>query len=96
MVAHPDVLKVAAIGVASDVREQGVAVLIVLAAGSSPDPVDLSRFVERNLPAFAVPRYIEFVDALPKTPAEKTAKGKVRERDVTDAAWAANAALGRR
>jgi crotonobetaine/carnitine-CoA ligase len=96
MCAHPDVQEAAAIGVASEVGEDDVAVLVVAVSGRVPDPEQLVAFVERDLPAFAVPRFIEVVDELPKTPSEKVAKGKVRERGITDAAWDANVALGRR
>ena len=37
-----------------------------------------------------VPRYIEFVDALPRTPTDKVAKYKLRERGdhgLTDETW---------
>ena len=94
--AHPAVLEAAAIGVPSEVGEDDVAVLLVPAEGAALDPAELVAFVERDLPAFAVPRYIELVSELPKTASQKVAKGKVRERGITDAAWDANVALGRR
>jgi len=93
--AHPGVLEVAAIGVPSEVGEEDVAVLIVPASDQALDPAELVRFVEADLPRFAVPRYVELVDELPKTPSERVAKGKVRERGITAAAWDANVALGR-
>jgi carnitine-CoA ligase len=94
--AHPAVLEAAAIGVASEVGEEDIAVLLVLVDGASPDPAELIAFVESDLPRFAVPRYVEFVDELPKTHTLKIAKEKVRARGLTDAAWDANVALGRR
>lgn len=94
--AHPDILEAAAIGIPSEVGEEDVAVLLVAAAGRAPDPVTLIEFVERDLPSFAVPRYIEFVEGLPKTPSERVAKGQVRERGITASAWDANQALNRR
>jgi crotonobetaine/carnitine-CoA ligase len=94
--AHPDVLDAAAIGVPSEVGEEDVAVLLVAAPGRSPDPVELIQFVERDLPSFAVPRYIEIVDELPKTHTLKIAKDKVRARGISDAAWDANVAMTRR
>ena len=96
MVAHPSVLEAAAIGVPSEVGEEDVAVLVVTAPDHSVDAVELVKFVARDLPRFAVPRYVEFVDSLPKTPSERIEKSKVRERGITTAAWDANLALGRR
>jgi crotonobetaine/carnitine-CoA ligase len=94
--SHPDVLEAAAIGVPSDVGEEDVAVLVVLKHGRTLDPEVLVRFVERDLQRFAVPRYVEFVTSLPKTPSERIAKGEVRARGITADAWDAAAALGRR
>jgi carnitine-CoA ligase len=94
--AHPDVIDAAAIGVPSEVGEEDVAVLLVHVPERRPDPAALLEFVERDLPRFAVPRYIEFVEELPKTASFRVAKEKVRERGITDAAWDANAAHGRR
>jgi len=94
--AHPAVLEVAAIGVPSEVGEEDVAVLVVASPGTTIDPAELVEFVTRDLPRFAVPRYVEFVDGLPKTPSERIEKGKVRERGITAAAWDANVGAGRR
>lgn len=94
--AHPDVLEVAAIGVPSEVGEEDVAVLVVTAPGMNLEPQELVEFLGKDLPRFAVPRYVEFVDSLPKTPSERIEKRKVRERGITAAAWDANVALGRR
>jgi crotonobetaine/carnitine-CoA ligase len=93
---HPSVLDVAAIGVPSEVGEEDVAVVVVQVPGATLDPVDLVEFVTKDLPRFAVPRYVEIVDSLPKGPSERVEKGKVRERGITSAAWDANLALGRR
>jgi crotonobetaine/carnitine-CoA ligase len=84
---HPEVLEAAAFGVASEVGEEEVAVLCVIKTDGGITQAELHEFVSRDLPRFAVPRYIEFVDSLPKTPSERVAKAAVRERGLTDAAW---------
>jgi len=94
--ANPKVLEVAAIGVPSEVGEEDVAVLVVTVPGQDLAPEELVEFVAKDLPRFAVPRYVELVDSLPKTPSERIEKAKVRERGITAAAWDANVALGRR
>jgi len=37
-----------------------------------------------RMPYFMVPRYIRFVEALPKTPTERVQKVKLREEGITD------------
>ena len=45
------------------------------------------RRVDAVLPRFARPRYLEVVDALPRTPTAKVRKAELRRRAVTDATW---------
>jgi len=84
---HERVLEAAAIGVPSDVGDEDVALLVVPSSKGAPDPAELRSFMANDLPRFALPRYIEVVAELPKTPSERIAKGLVRERGITDAAW---------
>ncbi|MER7986152.1 AMP-binding protein [Streptomyces noursei] len=92
MCRHPDVLEAAAIGVPSDLGEEDVAALVVTRADRTVDPEELHGFLRADLPRFAVPRYIEVVEELPKTPTERVNKDLVRARGLTDAAWDAEAA----
>jgi crotonobetaine/carnitine-CoA ligase len=41
---------------------------------------------------YAVPRYVEFVDAIPKTDTQRVQYGGLRERGVTEATWDREAA----
>jgi len=84
---HPEVLEAAAFGVPSPVGEEDVAALCVIKREDAVTHAELHAFVSRDLPSFAVPRYIEFVESLPKTPSERIAKAAVRERGLTDNAW---------
>jgi crotonobetaine/carnitine-CoA ligase len=88
---HAGVLEAAAFGVRSDLGEQDVALLVVPRGEPGVDPTDLHAFMSEGLPSFAVPRFIELVDALPKTPSERIEKAKVRERGLSEAAWDAEA-----
>ncbi len=87
----PRVLEAAAIGVPSDVGDEDVALLVVPGPGGPPDPEELRRLVAQYVPRFAVPRYVEVVASLPKTPSERVAKNKLRDRGVTAAAYDAEA-----
>jgi crotonobetaine/carnitine-CoA ligase len=39
------------------------------------------------MPYFAVPRYVEFMDQLPKTQTDKIQKHKLRDAGITNATW---------
>jgi crotonobetaine/carnitine-CoA ligase len=82
---HPAVLECAAVAVPADVGEDEVKIVIVLESGASLAPEALIAWCEVRLPHFMIPRYIEIVDALPKTPNEKVQKYRLRETGVAKA-----------
>jgi crotonobetaine/carnitine-CoA ligase len=84
---HDDVLEAAAFGVPSPLGEEDVALLVVLRPQTALAPPELHEFLSASLPRFAVPRFIEVVDTLPKTPSERIEKGTVRARGITPATW---------
>ena len=75
---HPAVLDVAAYPVTSEHSEDEVMVSLVLREGQTLLPEDLIEFCQRNMPYFMVPRFVEFLPALPKTMTEKVEKYKLR------------------
>ena len=92
---HPSVKEAAAIGVPSAVGDEDVALLVVPVEGAPGiDPAELRSFVAADLPRFAVPRYIEIVESLPKTPSERIAKAAVRDRGITAVAYDAERSNG--
>jgi len=61
--------------------------VVVVPEGDAPDPVDLTHWMAERMPYFMVPRYIRFVDALPKTPTERVQKNKLRDEGITADTW---------
>ena len=68
------------------VPDQDVKVFVVPAPGGVLDPHELFDFLVPRMPAFMLPRYIEVVDALPKTPTNKVRKVELRDRPAVAAA----------
>ena len=62
------------------------------ATGETLDPAELVRFCEPLLASFAIPRYVELVDALPLTENGKVRKVELRERGIGPATWDREAA----
>ncbi|WP_433234349.1 AMP-binding protein [Actinomadura nitritigenes] len=85
--AHPSVAEAAAFPVPSELAEDEVMVVVVLRPGGSLEPSGLIAHCERDLPPFAVPRYVEIVPDLPLTETGKVRKAALRERGVTPATW---------
>ena len=48
------------------------------------DAQEIWQWGEGRIPAFAIPRFVRFLDALPKTPSEKVRKAVLRDEGVTD------------
>ena len=84
---HPAVVESAAFGLPSDLGDEEVAVAVVLQPGQSLSPEELLTFCKGRLAYYAVPRYIDFVDALPKTGTQKLQKGVLKERGKTPTMW---------
>lgn len=87
VMAHPAVAEVAAIAVSSEFTENEVKVCVVLAPGAELGHEELLEFLAESMPYFAVPRYIEFLDELPKTPTLKVEKFKLRQHGVGGLTW---------
>ena len=85
--AHPDVIESAVVGVPSELGEQEVMAMVVVAGSTTLEPDALIEFLGPRLPRYAVPRYVEFVEALPKTPTQKIQKNIIRGRGVTGSTW---------
>lgn len=86
--SHPSVAEVAAIPVPSALGEDEVMVAIALRDKESLTPEALIEYLIPRMPRFMVPRYVEFVDELPKTEATlRVQKHVLRDRGVTPATW---------
>jgi crotonobetaine/carnitine-CoA ligase len=75
---HPRIYEVAAIPVASEMSEDDVMVYVVLNPGATMTHEEVVRFANEHMSYFMVPRFVEFVAALPKTPTEKLEKYKLK------------------
>ena len=84
LVSHPALAEVAAIGVPADQEagEDEVMVFLVPEPGAEIIAEEVWAYADKQLPAFAVPRYLRVVDELPKTPSEKVRKMVLREQGV--------------
>jgi carnitine-CoA ligase len=60
---------------------------VVLRPGEKLGYEALLDYCQPRMPYFAVPRYLEYVDALPVTENGKVTKYKLRERGFTAATW---------
>jgi carnitine-CoA ligase len=84
----PGVAEAACVADRSDVAvDDDVKVWIVPSPGAVIDFAELLRHCVDNLPHFAVPRYFQLIDALPKTASARVQKYSLRERGNTADTW---------
>lgn len=84
---HPSVAAAAAFAVPSELGEDEVMAAVVPASEAVVDPLELVRSCEGRLAYFAIPRYVDVVEALPLTENGKVRKAVLRERGVTAATF---------
>ncbi|WP_458210653.1 AMP-binding protein [Haladaptatus sp. NG-SE-30] len=86
---HPAVREVAVVGETAEEAggEDEVKAWIVFEDGESCTPEEIIEWSNERMPYFMIPRYLEFVDELPKTENEKIQKAKLRDRGNSADTW---------
>lgn len=82
--AHPDVLEVAAVGVADENAGEAIK-LFVVSKNSQLDAETLRAWCKKELTAYKVPKYVEFRDELPKTNVGKVLRRQLRDQETNQA-----------
>jgi crotonobetaine/carnitine-CoA ligase len=84
---HPGIAEVAVHAVPSPATEDDIKACIVPAPGVELTPAVLHAYFKETLPFFAVPRYVELLEALPKNAMNRVLKHQLRDAGVTPATW---------
>jgi benzoate-CoA ligase family protein len=79
LLTHPDVLECAVIGAADTEGLMKPKAFVVRRAGSSVEAPELQVLVRDQLQPYKYPRWVEFVEALPKTASGKVQRFRLRE-----------------
>lgn len=104
---HPDIEDCAAVGVPSSIAaadkdsmnqqkkvslDDDIKIVATLVEGSTLTPEALLRYLIPRMPRFMVPRYIEFVSEMPRTPTGKIQKKVLRSDPFNAGTWDREAA----
>ncbi|MET0378904.1 MAG: AMP-binding protein [Spongiibacteraceae bacterium] len=81
------VREIAAHAVTSELGEDEVKLTIVKQPNNTTSEAEICLWSIERLPYFAVPRYIEFRDAIPVNPMNKVLKHQLRAEGITAATW---------
>jgi crotonobetaine/carnitine-CoA ligase len=92
---HPAVARTAAVAVKRSEHagaDEEIKIVVECLPGETLDAETLIRWLIPRAPRFMIPRYVEFIDALPLTPTQKVQKTLLRETGVGPATWDREAA----
>jgi crotonobetaine/carnitine-CoA ligase len=83
--AHPDVLEAAVIAVPSELGEDEIKAFVVARPDAALDVAAVRASLLDRVARFKVPRFVEVVDDLPRTPTGRLAKHRLpRERTAAE------------
>jgi long-chain acyl-CoA synthetase len=82
---HSAVKEAAVVGVADEYRGETVKAFVSLKPGQSATEEELIAFCKERMAAYKYPRFVEFVDELPKTASGKILRRELRDKEVSAA-----------
>ena len=87
IMGHGQIADVAVHAVPSPLTEDDLKITATLVAGATLSEEELFLWCVEQLPYFALPRYIEFREELPRSPVGRVLKRELRDEGVTAASW---------
>jgi crotonobetaine/carnitine-CoA ligase len=85
--AHPEVAECAVVAAPGGDSGDEIKAVVVLVPGSTLEPEQLLEFLSPRMPRFMLPRYVQFVSELPKTPTLKVRKAELRADALNASTW---------
>jgi 2-aminobenzoate-CoA ligase len=82
LASHPAVADVGVIGVPDVIRGQIAKAFVVLKPGHSPSPEELIEFCRGKIATYKLPREVNFVNELPRTPTGKLLRRVLRQSET--------------
>jgi long-chain acyl-CoA synthetase len=80
LLQHPSLSEIGVVGIADPACGEAVKAFVVLKQGQSISEQQLIDYARERMAVYKAPRYVEFIDALPRNPAGKVLKRELRAR----------------
>ncbi len=91
ILSHPQISECAVVGVPGEIGGEEIKASIQLKTGSGIRPEEIIRYCEDKIAHYMIPRFIEFIDEIPRSSLGKVEKVKLKGRGVRNA-WDREAA----
>jgi long-chain acyl-CoA synthetase len=79
--SHPKILEACVIGVPDEHSGERIKAFVVLKAGATAEPDEIIEYCRKNLVRYKVPKYLEFVETLPKSAVGKILRKELKRLD---------------
>ncbi|MGO8878916.1 MAG: AMP-binding enzyme, partial [Desulfomonilaceae bacterium] len=76
--SHPKILEACAIGVPDDYSGERIKAYVVLKERETANTGEIIDYCKKNLAKYKIPKYVEFVDSLPKSAIGKILRKELR------------------
>jgi long-chain acyl-CoA synthetase len=86
--SHPKIMEACVIGVPDAYSGERIKAFVVLKPGEKATPEEIIEFCKKNLVKYKVPKYVEFVEELPKSAVGKILRKELRRLDQAKSAKA--------
>ncbi len=81
--SHPKILEACAIGVPDSYSGERIKAFVVLKQGETATPEEIIEYCKENLVKYKVPKFVEFVDDLPKSAVGKILRKELRSMELS-------------
>ena len=83
MFKHPKVVEVCTIGIPDEKQGESVKTFVVVKPGETHTADEVIAFCREQLAPYKVPRFVEFVDAVPRTAVGKADRKVLKEKELS-------------
>jgi crotonobetaine/carnitine-CoA ligase len=87
VLTHPGVAECAAIGVPDPLGEEEVMIFVVASPDAELEPAALAAYLAERMSRFMLPRYIQLVPEIPRTPTARIRKVELRKLVDLGSSW---------
>jgi len=80
--SHPKILEACAIGVPDEYSGEKIKAFVVLKPGANATADEIIAYCKENLAKYKVPKYVEFIDNIPKSAIGKILRKEIRSMEI--------------